>query len=269
MKDPNPLVSGKGIRKLVCNGIKVKCGVLENEARELNKVFVKNIITGLPYVMIKSAVSVDGKIAAKTGDSKWISSDQSRKYVHDLRAGVDAILVGINTVLKDNPVLTAHGIGKDPIRIIVDPELKVPLKTNIVKHDPANTVVVVSENVRKKQGSKINRLIKTGARVLFVKQNLRGNMDFRTIMNQLVSQLHVYSVLVEGGGETNWSAIKSGVVDELILFIAPKIIGGRDAKTSVEGDGISKISNAISLQHVITENIGQDLMVRYKLCLRG
>ena len=258
IKDPNPIVSGKGIRKLKQNNIRVVAGILPDECRELNKVFIKNVTAGLPYAVIKSAVSIDGKICANSGDSKWISSTKSREYVHELRAQSDAVLVGINTVINDNPELTAHGKGKNPVRIIIDPEMKISIRAKVIKNNDGITVLVVSESCSAEKQFPGN------VRIMRVRKNRHGELDFRLLMKQLYDKYNIYSVLIEGGGETNAAAIRAGVVDEINLFVSPKLIGGREAKTFVEGPGIFNVSSALPVKFAGSELIGTDLLLKYR-----
>ncbi len=269
MKDPNPLVNGKGLRQLRMQGVKCEPGILEKEAKELNRFYIKFITKKIPYVILKSAMTLDGKIATVTGESKWITSSPARNYVHRLRSQVDALLVGKNTVIKDNPSLTAHREGTNPLRVVVDPDLSIPLNSKIF-NSSAPTLVVTEKNVTLR---KIRILEKKEIRFLFLTRtanrdssanNKNGKIDFKQIMREL-ARMNVASVLIEGGGETNAYALKDSVIDEMQFFIAPKIIGGKNAKTPVEGEGIPALTQALRIKDWKIERIGADLLIRGKI----
>jgi diaminohydroxyphosphoribosylaminopyrimidine deaminase/5-amino-6-(5-phosphoribosylamino)uracil reductase len=255
MKDPNPKVSGNGIRALKKAGIKVDAGLLQNEALKINKRYIQGIINRKSKVIVKFAMTLDGKIASKTGDSKWISSKTSRQFVHKLRAKIDGIVVGINTVLKDDPELTSHGEGRDPARIVIDPQLKIPLKSKLLD-TRAPTIIFCSESSDK---VKQHKLINKGA-ILERALTLKGRINFKYIINKL-SNMSIYKVLVEGGGNTIAEALNSGVVDQIYAFIAPKVLGGRFALSPVEGSGSNKISDSILLEKMSSKWIGNDLLI--------
>jgi len=218
MKDPNPLNDGKGIMLLRRNGVEVKVGVLEDEAKKMNEAFMKFITKKIPFVTVKVAQSLDGKIATHTGDSKWITNEVAREYVHRLRGKVDAILVGVKTVLIDDPLLTAR--PKD---------------------------------------RKIGKLKKKNAEILIVGSR-DGKVNIKSLMKELVKK-DIAHVLVEGGGEAIASVIEAKVVDKVLFFIAPKIIGGRQATTSVEGAGVNRVNRAIELKEVGFESIGDNFLI--------
>ncbi len=253
IKDPNPGVDGRGISDLTAAGIKCKTGVLAEAAAELNKVYLKNIKHKLPYVTLKSAMTIDGKIADFKGDSKWITSASARRYTHDIRAKHDAILVGSNTVIKDNPSLTAHGKGKNPLRVIIDPLLKTPHNSKIFR-EPGLNILVVSDKLKD-----LKR-----ARTTFLQMRLDENIFSLKKLLMHLFERGIRSVLREGGGETNYAALKEGVVDELLLFCAPKILGGRESKTPVEGRGFS-INKCATMEFKEIKKIGVDLLIRAKI----
>lgn len=263
MKDPNPSVSGKGLADLRRAGIATVSGILQNECRELNKVYVKNISRRLPYVTIKSAMTLDGKIAASGGDSKWISSVESRRMAHRLRSSHDAVLVGAGTVVKDNPLLNARTgrsqkiSSKNPARVAIDPSGRIPADSNIFDAS-AKTIVVTTAAAAKHFTGVRGPFV--APRTLIFERRGHSDFDFKKIMKKLFDA-GIKSVLVEGGGETNWRAIKSGVVDEYVFFMAPKIAGGREAITPVEGDGFRKISSAVNLRIKKTFRSGPDVVV--------
>ncbi|PKN01004.1 MAG: riboflavin biosynthesis protein RibD [Elusimicrobia bacterium HGW-Elusimicrobia-1] len=262
MKDPNPSVSGKGLADLRRAGVATVSGILQDECCDLNKVYVKNISRRLPYVTIKSAMTLDGKIAASGGDSKWISSVESRRMAHRLRLSHDAVLVGAGTVVKDNPLLNVR-LGRrqktsseNPLRVAIDPSGRIPVDSNIF--DASAKTIVVTTAASAKHFAKVRRPF-VAPRTLILERR-GGGFDFKKIMKKLF-EAGIKSVLVEGGGETNWNAIKSGVVDEYVFFVAPKIAGGRNAKTPVEGEGFRKISSAVKLRIKKTFRSGPDVVV--------
>jgi len=265
MRDPNPEVDGKGIKEIIDNGIECKTGILENESMELNKYYIKWITKKLPYVIIKSAMSIDGKIATYTGDSKWITSDKSINYVHKLRTEVDAVLIGINTIIKDNPVLTSHNKGKNPIRILIDTKLDVPMNANILNNQSETIIITATEE---KNNRKLDFLSKKNIDIIFLNKSKYGIIDFKEIMTKLFKK-SIYSVLIEGGGITNAYALNSGIVDEIFIFIAPKIIGGKDAPTPVEGPGIKKLSEAIHLNKITVKSFGDDILINGKILYKN
>ena len=255
MKDPNPLVCGSGIKKLIDNSIKISVGLLESEVKTINKEYLNRIIHDKKHVIVKAAMTVDGKIASYTGDSKWISSPKSREFVHKLRAKVDGILVGLNTVLKDNPELTSHGQGKNPVRILIDPTLQIPVSANVF--DNKAPTIVFHRPVKLK--AKLELLKKKGIITVMLSEKHK-RINFKYIINEL-NNMSVNSILIEGGGETIAAAFEARVVNEINLFIAPKIIGGRNAKSPVEGLGIPKIANAIRVKNWKIARFGPDFMI--------
>ncbi len=262
MADPNPLSNGRGIAKLRKNNIKTTKGLLQKEARKLNEVFVKYITRRMPFVTLKMAESLDGKIATREKNSKWITSDDSRRYAHRIRSEVDAILVGINTILEDNPLLTSRS-RRSPIKIILDPGLRVPERANIFsKKSPSLSIVAISKRSLKKKTviEKIKRLNKRGVLVI-TSRGKNGRIDLRTLLREL-AELEIAHLLVEGGGETAAGFIENHLVDRILFFIAPKIIGGRDAVTSVEGRGVDKIGKSLQLKDVEIEKIGRDILIK-------
>lgn len=254
MKDPNPLVNGKGIEELKKNKIEVISGILEKEAEELNEVFVKNMRKNLPFIGVKVAESIDGKIATKTGESKWITAEKSRKIVQKIRYGYDGIMVGINTVIFDNPSLIARYKNfKIPYRIVLDSDLKIPLNSKIVNEEAPEKTIIVTKI---KKSKKMEKLKKKGVKIVSINENT----GFEKIIKILYT-LGIRSILIEGGGETIASAIFSDVVDKIYFFISPVIIGGRKAKTSVEGEGISSLKEVKRLKNVKIKKIGEDILI--------
>jgi len=225
MKDPNPLVAGKGIKKMKKAGIEVVTGVLEVEAKWLNRTFIKHITTGIPYVVLKVAQSIDGKIATSSGGSKWITCEESRKEGHKLRAELDAILVGKNTIIKDNPQLTVRQVkGRNPFRIVFDTNLSSPITRSIFTDVFRNkTILCCSEKAS--NSVKAKKLRKSGVNILLVKTDKSGRIDLQDCLKKLSSKFQIASVLVEGGAEIHSSFIRQNLEDEIHFFIAPKIIG--------------------------------------------
>lgn len=260
MEDPNPIVSGKGIHILTENGIEVVLGVMKHEAQKLNEIFIKYITTKQPFCILKTAMTLDGKIATYEGDSKWISSQDSRTYVHKLRHQVSAIMVGIGTIIADDPMLTARldkHPARNPIRIVVDTSAKIPLEANVLKIDDFTKTILVTTELASKD--KIKQLESLGINVLLTP--LKNNqVDLKYLMTSL-GERKIDSVLLEGGSTLNYSALDEGIVDKVISFIAPKIIGGAQAKTPVGGLGIPLMKDALILSDVSMSRFGDDLMV--------
>lgn len=265
--DSNPLVAGKGVKKLRDAGIQVETGILDKENKQLNYVFFNYIKTKKPYVNIKYAMTLDGKIATKTFDSKWITNELSRKNVHLLRHKYSSIMVGINTVLKDNPLLTCRVEGlKNPTRIICDTNLKIPLDCNIVNTSEEILTYIATCS---KDKEKICRLEKKGCIVLPVDLK-HGKVDLNKLVEKL-GILGIDSILIEGGATLNFSALESNIVDKVTVYIGPKIFGGKDALTAVEGDGIEKVKEAFNLKLINVNNYNQDICLEYeviKKCLQ-
>ncbi len=260
LKDPNPLVSGKGIHILRDNGIEVITGVLEEEARKQNEIFLKYITTRLPFCIMKTAMTLDGKIAAYTGDSKWITNEHSRKYVHQLRHRVSAIMTGIGTVMQDDPLLTTRleeKEGRDPIRVIVDSSARIPLDSKVLTvKSKAETIIAATEAADK---NKISALENMGAEVIVtpIKNN---RVDLLYLMKAL-GERKIDSVLLEGGSTLNFSALEEGIVDKINAFIAPKLIGGVSAKTPVGGNGKMYIKDAVLLRDMKIQSFDNDFMI--------
>jgi len=260
IKDPNPLVNGKGIRKLRSHGIEVEVGVMEREAWELNEAFIKSIKTGMPFVIMKSAMSLDGKIATRSGESKWLTGIESRRFVQELRAGVDGIMVGIGTVLRDNPrltVRTGERKGNPPAKIIVDSQLKIPLSAKIFFSKPESKIIIATTS--QASGRKIFELRKMGIQIIRAENRL-GKVDLKKLMKELYKR-EFMSILLEGGSELNASAIREGIVDKIFYFYAPILIGGKDAKGAIGGDGVDRIEDAEQIDIKEVKRIGKDLVV--------
>lgn len=257
--DPNPLVSGKSIEILKNNGIEVTIGILEEECKKINEVFIKYVYTKIPYVIMKSAMTLDGKIATYSGESKWITGEEARAEVHKLRNEFSSIMVGIGTILGDNPELTCRiGHGRNPIRIVVDSCLRIPLDSKVINiKDNSFTIVATTDKADK---DKIKLLKDKGVKVMIIPM-LNEKVDLRSLMIKL-GELNIDGVLLEGGSTLNYSALEQGIVDKVQFYIAPKIIGGSMAKTPVGGNGISSIMNAIMLKNLSVSNFGNDILVQ-------
>lgn len=259
MKDPNPLVSGRGFRKLREAGIKVEVGLFEEEAKKLNEYFIKYITKKRPFVILKSAMSLDGKISTRVGESEWISGEASRRLVHKMRNEVDAIMTGIGTVLTDDPRLTVRmikGRTRNPLKIIIDPFARVPLKSNVLLNEPWKAIVVVSEQASKARASKIENL---DASVIRMKAR-KGMIDLGKLMDVL-GGMGIMSVMIETGGGLAASAIESDIVDKIMMFVAPKIIGGAAAPGPVGGGGVAKLASSKKLKDLKCSKIGEDVLI--------
>ncbi|MCX5678473.1 MAG: bifunctional diaminohydroxyphosphoribosylaminopyrimidine deaminase/5-amino-6-(5-phosphoribosylamino)uracil reductase RibD [Candidatus Omnitrophica bacterium] len=258
MKDPNPITDGRGIKKLKAHKINTKVGVLEKEARAINRPFIKFITKKLPFVRVKVAESIDGKIATKSGDSKWISGEASRRYVHGLRSRVDAVMVGSGTVLKDDPMLLCRIPGaKQPLRIIADSSLKMPFTSKLFSTAGSHSVLIAT--TKKAPFKKAEVYARNGISLLFCK--IKNNrIDLKDLLKKL-SWLGVTDLLVEGGGELVAGLVEKKLVDQFIFFISPKIIGGRDAKTAVEGTGVDKVADAVKLKNISIRMFEDDVMI--------
>lgn len=265
MKDPNPANNGRGIRKLREAGISVNTGLCSDEAERLNHRYVKFITTQRPFVTIKLAQSIDGKIAARDGSSKWISSDASRKFVKELRGDFDAICVGINTVLKDDPFLLGENRqGNGAARVIVDSRLRTPIGSNIIKTAGRSPVIIgITEHA---PVSRVRNFKKIDGVHLIAMRSRKARVPLNTFLKKLAGH-GVFSILVEGGGELAGSLVDEDLVDEAVFFISPKIIGG--AHSSIKGEGVRHITKAVQLRDAKTWEIGGDIVVKGQICSRG
>jgi len=260
LQDPNPLVAGKGIKELKDNGIEVVTEILEEEARKLNEVFIKHITKREPFCILKTAMTLDGKIASVTGDSKWITDEDARKYVHHIRNGVAGIMVGIGTVLKDNPLLNTRIPNMEvrhPLRIIVDSNLRIPITSKVIRtvEDQPTLIATTTKACREK----VHQLESLGVKILVLENN-EGQVDLKELMKKL-GEINIDSLLLEGGGNLNYSALETGIVDKVLYFIAPKIIGGKDAITSVEGRGKISIKDAFLLENMDIQRFQNDILI--------
>ncbi len=259
--DPNPLVCGQGKAELEAAGVRTFLGEYEEEAREINESYIRFITSGVPFVLAKFAMSLDGKIATKTGDSRWISGEESRRYVHGLRHQVDAIMVGVNTIIADDPQLTARAgreggkVEKQPLRIIVDSRGRTPPTARVLQM-PGKTLVAVAGEI---ESAKAGALTQAGAEVLRLPSR-EEQVDLGELL-RVLGKREVTSLLVEGGATLFGSLFEQDLVDKLLVFIAPIIIGGGEAKSSVEGKGVEKVAQAMSLSRVKVERLGDDVLI--------
>lgn len=266
MKDPNPLVNGKGILKMRRAGIKVEVGLLQDEAARMNEIFIKYIMAGTPFVIGKIASSLDGKIATGSGDSKWITNEKSRGFVHELRYSMDAILVGKNTVVKDDPELTARKNGKvikSPYRIILGGKMDIPLNRKVFKMRDGKTILVIAKGALKGIGpNKKKKLEARGVKFIEVASKKAagraGRIDLKKLLKKL-GQMGITSLMVEGGAETHTSFMMEGLIDKMYHFVAPLMIG--ENGISYFGDlGVEKVKNAFSLKNVEVRKFGDDVL---------
>jgi diaminohydroxyphosphoribosylaminopyrimidine deaminase/5-amino-6-(5-phosphoribosylamino)uracil reductase len=259
-EDPNPAVSGKGIAALRAAGLAVEVGVLAREAARLNEAFFTHVRTGRPFVTLKVAASLDGKIATRTGESRWITGESARRRVHQLRNETDAVLVGIGTVLRDDPLLTTRlGIAdqRDPARVIVDNLARLPLRAKVVNRaSTAPTLVAVSQMAPR---TKLEALEREGVQVMVVENSPR-RVSLERLMEAL-GKRGILSVMIEGGAEINASALRERIVDKVQVFLAPILIGGSSTPTAVGGDGIETLSQALRLRDVRIERFDGDILV--------
>lgn len=258
MIDPNPLVSGNGVKRLRELGVEVIIGVLEDECKKLNEVFIKYITHKKPFVVLKSAMSLDGKIATAFGESKWITCEESRIHAHNIRNQLTGIMVGIETVIKDNPLLTCRILGgRNPIRIIVDSKLRIPEDSNIVKTcREVRTMVATTEDIRLE---KVKYLEDRGIVVLRTRA-IKGRVNLEELMYKLYD-LSIDSILLEGGATLNYSALELGIVDKILTYIAPKIIGGENSKGAIGGMGIKRLEDIFKINNMGIEHIGNDILI--------
>lgn len=255
-RDPNPKVAGKGVQILRDHGVEVETGLLEEECLSLNEIFFHYITTKMPYVAMKYAMTLDGKIASFSGDSKWVTGEKAREHTHFLRKKYRGILVGIGTVLADDPMLNCRiENGVDPVRIVCDSHLQIPLECQLVKTaKDIETIVCYAEENEEKQKA----LMEAG--VQLIKAEKDGQVDLEKLMMELGS-MEIDSVLVEGGGAIHGSFLTSDLVQKVYCYIAPKMIGGKDALSPVLGKGIEKMSDAVEITDVTVQNFGGDICV--------
>lgn len=256
MLDPNPLVAGRGAERIRQAGIDVEVGLLETEARKMNEVWLTNMLQHRPFVWMKAAMTLDGKIAASGGDSKWISGEAARHNAHRMRNQADAILVGIGTVLADDPHLTTRlpEGGRNPLRVILDSQLRIPETAHVLSAE-APTLIFCGEQANPE---KMERLRAEGTEIIQLTLQ-----DGRIPLKRMLAELQprgVSLLLVEGGGEVHGSFIQAGLVDKVTMYVAPKLVGGT-GPTPVMGGGFLKMRDAVELSDLIIEPIGNDLSI--------
>ncbi|MFH2067143.1 MAG: bifunctional diaminohydroxyphosphoribosylaminopyrimidine deaminase/5-amino-6-(5-phosphoribosylamino)uracil reductase RibD [Pseudomonadota bacterium] len=260
MPDPNPDVTGGGMDCLKQAGIEVSQGVCEKQAMKLNESFIKFIQTKHPFVILKTASTLDGQIATRTGDAKWVTGEPARLFVHRIRHEVDAIMVGIGTVLADNPSLTTRlpdRKGKDPIRIVLDTKLSIPENARLLKPDSeAETIIVCGKSA---PDDRKTALMKKGIRIIQTDVTTKG-INLPSLM-PILGQMGITSLLIEGGGKVIHSALAAGIIDKVLLFYAPKILGGNDGIPMCSGKGPEKMSQAIHLSDMSVQRFENDIMI--------
>jgi len=264
MTDPNPLVKGRGVAALRRAGLSVTTGVARHEAEAVNAAYGHWVTTQRPYVTLKAGMTLDGKIATAAGESKWITGVESRGEAHRLRAKMDAVLVGVGTVLSDDPALTARTgphlrklASRQPLRVVVDSSLRIPLKAQILSaQNRVKTLIATTDSA---DASRKRTLVKRGVEVLTL-PSLRGKVSLPALMREL-GQRGVTSLLVEGGGELHAAMLKANLVRHVCLFVAPALLGGHDAKSVIGGKSPTKLASALRLHNVKSRSVGEDLVV--------
>ncbi len=266
MIDPNPKVAGQGIKQLEKAGIEIITGVLEKEAKELNEIFIKNMQDKAPFVYLKTAQTIDGFLATRTGDSRWVTNEKARAYGHKLRHKVDAILVGSGTVLNDNPRLTTRledNTGVDPIRVVLDSKLRTPLDANIINQESeSKTIIFTSQDYNQKKFKQFQE--KENVKVIILNKDSDNQLDLDEML-QILFDMEVMSILVEGGGTVNHSFIQQNLVDKIYTFIAPKFLGGNDGVPAFKGKGVERMKNSYKLKNIEFEKVDDNYLMIGKL----
>lgn len=262
LTDPNPLVAGKGIEKLRTAGIEVVSGLEQELLEEQNRVFLKYIKTKQPWIALKTAMTLDGKIATAGGDSKWITAEAARLRVHQMRSEFMGILVGAGTVKADDPLLNCRLEGKhrQPLRIVVSTKADIALDSQLVRTAREYPLLLAYTAAERKIREGLQ---KAGVKTLLCAEE-NGKLALKDLLDKL-GELGIDSVLLEGGGELNYTFLQENLVDEVFAFIAPKLIGGREAKTPVEGKGFERMSEAVVLQDLRAEKVGMDFLISGKI----
>lgn len=264
MTDPNPLVKGRGIRRLRQAGIRVDVGCCREQAETLNEVYRHWIDTGRPFVILKAGMTLDGKIATASGEAKWITGDAARRHVHRLRSLVDAIMVGIGTILRDDPELTARINGRSdrlaarqPLRVVVDSRLRLPLHARVTSVRGGATLVATT---RRASRAKRKQLEARGIDVLTF-PGRGGRVPLPALLSALAKR-QITSLLLEGGSELNASALRAGLVDRVMLYVAPRLLGGRNAIGLIGGLSPARLGEAVALERLSIRKIGDDMLVQ-------
>lgn len=268
--DPNPLVSGKGFQMLREKGIEVIPHFLKEECDAMNHVFFHYIRTGTPYVAMKYAMTMDGKIACYTGDSKWVTGEESRAHVQTLRNHYKGIMAGIGTVLADDPMLNCRiEGGRDPIRIIADSHLRIPMDSQLVRTAGQQPLIVAclpdadEEKAAQLQEKGVEVLRIPGVTTADITEEQKEVISLPVLMKELGAR-KIDGILLEGGGQLNESALQAGIVDRIYCYIAPKIFGGAQAKTPVEGQGLTRAADAWQFNRIGMQEFGQDILLEYE-----
>ena len=259
IRDPNPDVASNGIGYLERHGIKVECGVLESRIRKQNEIFLKYITSGRPFCILKTAMTLDGKTATVSGESRWISGAKSREKVHRMRNDIAAVMVGADTVIKDDPLLTVRLKGKhfkNPLKVITDASGRIPMTAKVLASEPQLCILATTTNTGAERIRNIERL---GAQVLVCPEK-EGHADLDYLM-QALGAMGIDSLMVESGGTLAFAALEANIVDKVVSFIAPKIVGGITAPTMIGGKGIEVLSDAVRLDRMTWKRSGEDLMV--------
>ncbi len=262
-KDPNPIVNGKGVSLLKKSGIKVATGILQDNCRSINEPYNKHIVSGIPYVTAKVAMTLDGKIATKSGDSKWITNGECRKFVHRVRGHVDAVMVGGGTVRKDDPRLNVRikgWRGRQPLAIVVDESLNLPRKSKIFKRARGKSLFATTVHASK---SRSNWISKNGFELIQCRSTGDGNVFLPHLLNQL-GEMGITSILLEGGGELFSDFMKRDLIDKLIVCFAPKLVGG-NGKDFLPGISIEKMKNAFELRNIHFQTVGDNFILEGSL----
>jgi len=262
--DPNPQVSGRGIDKLRAAGISVTVGICEVECRRLIAPFSKWITAKKPFVILKAALTLDGRIATSTGESQWITNEQSRHHVHQLRDKVDAIMVGVGTVLRDDPRLTTRleSGGRDPLRIVVDSLLRTPITSALVNHKSAATTVIFTTGLADPQ--KIEAMNSLPLVEVVTLPGSADRVDLQAVMDYLAEQ-EVLTVLVEGGAELNMALFNAKLIDRVMFYFAPKMFGGDDGKLLFAGQGVSQLADALQLTDIRSQSFADDVLIEVEV----
>jgi diaminohydroxyphosphoribosylaminopyrimidine deaminase/5-amino-6-(5-phosphoribosylamino)uracil reductase len=259
MIDPNPLMNGQGVNSLKLAGIEVDVGVLETDIRKINEFYNKYIQTATPFIALKTAMTLDGKTATSRGKSKWISNKKSREWVHELRHRFAAVMVGVNTIISDNPLLTDRSkylVKKNPIRIVVDSSGRIPLESKVLNTRVAKTLIALTDKAPSSVIDYLNK--KKVDTIICPKKNDR--VDITYLVREL-GERGIDSILLEGGSTLNFSALQSGIIDKIYAFISPKLIGGDSAFTPVGGVGFESIKDAVSLNIDGIHRFNEDVMI--------
>jgi len=258
-RDPNPRVKGKGAEFLRGRGVRVEWGLLEEQARLLNQDWEKFIVTGLPFVTLKVGMTADGKIATRTGKSRWITGEKARRRVHAMRRAADAVMTGIGTVMSDDPELTVREVplrgAQNPLRVLLDSRLRIPLASRLAEGRPPTVVITT----RRHNTAKAERLRERGVRVVAVGSS-KGRVDVGEAL-KLLGEEGVVDLLVEAGATLNAALVESGLADRLVLFVAPRVFGGSGSPAWMGGEGVEDLADSFDFAWHKAERVGDDLML--------